>query len=58
MADFTVVRVPECEVIGNVDDPEMDEAYCLTDMVDEFLHYGQCDTPEVSAFARRLGVMV
>jgi hypothetical protein len=37
---------------------EMEIASMLTDMLDEALHFGVCDHPDVANFARRLGVMV
>lgn len=58
LGDFTVALVPTCEMVDLMEDHETAESVFLTDMVDEFLHYGVCDVPEATAFARRLGVMV
>ena len=62
LGDFTVTMVPSCEMIDqNEDTPdrwEMENAAMLTDMLDEALHFGVCDHPDVANFARRLGVMV
>ena len=58
LGDFTVAVVPSCEC-GNLEkDADLAEATFLTDMVDDFIHFGVCEEPLVSEFARRLGVMV